>query len=119
MNQRLHDMALHRMLLNVNVSLEKINKKWKKTNKNKKTAWYYIITLSWIFTVRGSTCRPTHTYYPDSEPCIINLCSYSLMLRVGRSSSKYLFYSLWFDTTAIPRSTTVEGSTPTITPPMR
>ena len=36
-------------------------------------------------------------WYPDSKPAI--LCSYSTMLHAEHMSSKYQFYSLWFDMT--------------------
>ena len=50
-----------------------------------------------ISTVRGQTCCSTPTHYSDSEK--ISLCTYSLMLCVLQRSSKYKFYSLWFDPT--------------------
>ena len=43
-----------------------------------------------------------------------NLCTYSLM----QKSSKDQFHSLWFDLTLNPRSTALEVSTFTITPPI-
>ena len=60
-------------------------------------ALYQTNTLSWIVlcqldetTVRGQTCRPTRTHYPDSE-------LFSLKLRGQRRSNKYQFQSVWFD----------------------
>ena len=43
-------------------------------------------------TVRGETCRPTQTHYPDSEPT--SLCTFFLMMRAQWRSNKYQFYSL-------------------------
>ena len=70
-------------------------------------------------TIRGKTCRPSPTHYPDSEPS--SLSSYSMKLRAKRRSSKYQFYSLWFDPTGarthiLPHS---RRARLTITPPMR
>ena len=50
-----------------------------------------------LTTVCRQTCRSTRTQYSDSEPT--SLCSYSLMTRVQRRSSKYQFSILWFDPT--------------------
>ena len=61
----------------------------------------------------------TRTHYLDSEPT--SLCSYTLVLCTYRRSSKYQFYSLWFDQTGAQTHDlpTLEASTLTIIPPKR
>ena len=59
---------------------------------------------------------PTLKNYPTSEPT--NLYSFSLMLRAKWRSNKYQFQSLvWPDQGLNPRSTALEASMLTITPP--
>ena len=64
-----------------------------------RSALYQPNTLSWIIqcqliktTVRGYTCHPNRTHYPDSEST--RPCSFSLLLR---RMNKYQFHSPWLD----------------------
>ena len=80
-----------------------------------RSALYSTNTLSWIFIVLAHwnntppiNMSPTLTHYPDSKPT--SLDSFSLMLNAYLRSSKYQFYSSWFDPTGarthdLPHST--------------
>ena len=59
---------------------------------------------SWILIVKqvyGQTCRSTRTRFPESETTSL----YSFMLHAQRGTSKYQFYSFFFNPN--PRSTTL------------
>ena len=60
-------------------------------------SYLFVLRQFTITTVRGQTCWPIWTHYPDSE--LTSLCSFSLMLRAQRRGNKYKFHSLWFDPT--------------------
>ena len=59
-------------------------------------SWQSVLMVQETGVPRENSCS-IQTHYPDSVPT--SVCSYTLLLYAQRRSSKYQYYSLWFDLT--------------------